>query len=217
MAKIIIVNSGSASAKYALFDNLEQVAFYHYEKTKNGFNLNEVIGDRVSRAMAISKEIYGKSFDNFIEDLKEHKLIYSFDEIKSVVFRVVSPGLFFQEDRLVDSIFIKKVNELKKKSPLHLNHLLNEINAVKNKLPQVKMVAISDSAFYKEKPTWNSIYALPKDLVEKYEIYKYGYHGLSVESVLEKIKEKIKLPENVIVCHLGGGSSVTAIKNGKPI
>ncbi len=217
MAKLIIVNSGSASAKYALFDNLEQVAFYHYEKNKNEFNLNEVIGDRVSRTMSITKDIYNKSFDNFIEDLKVHKLINSFSEIQSVIFRVVSPGKYFQEDRLVDANFIKKVGELRKKSPIHLDHLQNEITEVKKKLPNIKMVAISDSAFYKDKPECNSVYALPKNLAEKYEIYKYGYHGLSVESVLDKVARKIKLPEKIIICHLGGGSSVTAVLNGEPI
>jgi acetate kinase len=133
-----------------------------------------------------------------------------------VGIRVVSPGTYFQEHRKIDSIFMENLEEKKNMSPLHIEPVQQEINEVLDRLPKIPFYAISDSNFHKDKPDYASIYSYPKKISKEMDIYRFGYHGLSVSSIVEKLKEG-GLPEKIIVCHLGGGSSISAVKNGVSI
>jgi len=105
------------------------------------------------------------------------------------------------------------------KVPLHLSSALEEIKNIKALFGEKKPIyGISDSAFHSTIPEYARFYAIPMKDSRKYGLYQFGYHGISVQSVLSRAKETLgKLPEKVIVCHLGGGASVTAVKNGKSI
>jgi acetate kinase len=150
--------------------------------------------------------------------LKIKNIINSPEEISVIGIRIVAPGLFFQKNGLIDKEYIKKLYEAKKKAPLHLEAEIEEIERLRKFFGKnIKMVGISDSAFHTDIPEKSRMYAIPLDIAKKYEIYRYGYHGISLRSIVKKIQLKESLPENIIVCHIGGGVSITAIKDGKSI
>jgi acetate kinase len=219
MDKIIIINSGSMSFKYGLYENYKHVAFYHYENKESEYYLNQKIGNSISRENKIDSQIFNNSFNHFIEQIIKEGFVKDKKEISLVVFRVVAPGTFFTKDSIIDSAFLEKLDEIKKHPTIHVSILQKEIDKVFNILPEVKKIAISDSAFHSNQEDWQKTYSLPQDIVKEYELYRYGYHGLSVESVIEHLKNKTNnsLPEKIVVCHMGGGSSVTAVLKGKSV
>jgi len=146
--------------------------------------------------------------------LDEEKLRNPFDMI---AFRVVAPGNFFREHKIIDEEFLAQLESARVKAPLHIDRLLSEIKFFRTKFSNVKMVAISDSAFHFTLPDYARLYALPIDDAKKFDIEHFGYHGISVSSIVEILKSRGLLQEKIIVCHLGGGSSITALKNGESV
>ncbi len=134
------------------------------------------------------------------------------------VFRIVAPGEFFTEDRVIDQEFVSSLSEISYLSPIHANATIDEIEFIRKKVPNAVMLAISDSKFHKDIPEIAYTYAIPKSIASKHSIRKQGYHGLSIQSCLNKLEVLLpSIPEKVILCHLGGGTSVTAIRRGKSI
>ncbi|MHB0978165.1 MAG: acetate kinase [Minisyncoccota bacterium] len=146
--------------------------------------------------------------------LGEEKLNDQFDVI---AFRVVAPGNFFREHKVIDEEFLTQLESARIKAPLHVERLLSEIKFFRAKFPNVKMVAISDSAFHFTLPDYVRLYSLPINDTKEFDIEHFGYHGISLSSIVEILKSRGLLPEKVIICHLGGGSSITALKNGESI
>jgi acetate kinase len=212
--KTIIVNNGSASKKYALFDGEKEVLSSHYEKTPSSFILTETIGNSDTE-IGIDESIFTESFSDFINKLIEKKLIVNRKEISAVAVRVVAPGLYFQEHHLVDNEYLYNLDNISDLSPLHVKPTQIEISNIKDELSDVRIFAISDSAYHKTMNQSAKLYAFPKKLIEKLGLYRYGYHGISVNSVVDEVKNNYGEFNNIIVCHLGGGSSITAVKNGQ--
>ncbi|MEK6761022.1 MAG: acetate kinase, partial [Nanoarchaeota archaeon] len=134
-------------------------------------------------------------------------------KIDYIAVRIVAPGEYFQKNRIIDGEFMKKIEEAEKIAPLHVRQVISEIHELKKKFPRAKMYGISDSEFHSTIPEKSKVYGIDFSDTKKYGIYRYGYHGISTKSVLKKIPKYKK----IIVCHLGGGSSVTAVLNGKSI
>ncbi|MEI7741930.1 MAG: hypothetical protein WCJ29_05535 [bacterium] len=187
MGKRLIVNLGSTSRKYALFDDSGEVT-------------------RVS----LSKD------ESVV--LKLGKNLQSPDEIEAVVLRIVAPGLYFLKHREIDSEFVHKMNRAAVFSPLHLKSTLREYHELRKIFRSARFFGISDSAFQSTKPEAAFHYGLPREMAHKHELYRYGYHGISCSAVVRQIVEvEERLPQNLIICHLGGGASITAVREGKAI
>ncbi|HMO78817.1 MAG TPA: acetate/propionate family kinase [Candidatus Paceibacterota bacterium] len=216
MKKTIIVNNGSTSKKYAFYNDREYLFFCHYEETPDGFIVNEKFKE-VSKEQKIDKETFHSSFSNFIDKLLEYQLIDSEDDINAIAIRIVAPGIYFQDHKIIDEEYLLKLDDVYNLSPLHLKPVKDELFNIKERLGDIKIVGISDSAFHKNLPEVAKIYAFPKEIVKKNQLYRYGYHGISVNSVYDKFVQKYGNTSKIIICHLGGGSSVTAIKDGKSI
>jgi len=190
--KYIIINLGSSSKKYSIFFNGQPFSMYFEE--------------------ASNKKSYINSAQIFLKELKKLELL---DNITALGFRVVAPRKYFTQHRKIDNFYLKKLKSIAKIDPLHTQNLILELKKWQKLLPSIPFYGISDSAFHNTLPSQAQIYALPKKITEKYEIYRFGYHGISIASVIKKVEKLYKkLPENIIVCHLSGGSSITAIKNG---
>ncbi len=218
MEKIIIINSGSMSKKYALYEGDKKIATFHYEKTEKGFELHEKLGESVARTTKVSDKEYAHAFDHAVNLIVAQKQVVQESDIKAAVFRVVAPGTYFTFDRIIDKEFVKNLEIAHEQTPLHIDKMKAEFDQVHKRLPDVRIVAISDSRFHKTIPEYARIYAIPKKVREEFDIYRFGYHGISIASVVHKIKERVgKIPPRVIVCHLGGGSSITALKNGQSL
>jgi acetate kinase len=190
---ILVINSGSTSIKYKLFSDNE-------EEIKQGDITN--ITNHQTALKKILRDVGG------LQDLK------------AVGHRVVHGGYKFHKPLLINQenfLELEKFNDL---APLHNPFNLAGIKAVMEYLPQIKQVAIFDTSFYANLPEISKLYALPKEISEKYKIYRYGFHGTSHKYAMQESAKLLKTEINkinLISCHLGGGWSITAVKNGQPI
>ena len=134
------------------------------------------------------------------------------DGIKAVGHRVVHGGRVFGDAALIDSGVIDQIGELTSLAPLHTEPALRGIRTAQAGLPGVPHVAVFDSAFHRSIPDEASTYAIPRRWREEWGVRRYGFHGLAVASVADRID----VPR-LVVCHLGGGCSVTAVLDGRSI
>jgi acetate kinase len=212
--KNLIVNTGSASKKYAVYEGIKEIAFVHIEMGDDDFVSNIKIGNNVEKNK-ITKKDWDNSLNYLVDILKNKNILSVKEDITKVGIRVVAPGLSFQKNSFIDDKYLKAMKEAESKAPLHMGMILEEIKKIKKFFgKRIPFVGISDSTFHNQMPDKAKLYAIPLRDAQKYEIYRYGYHGISLESIVNKLKEKGELTENLIVCHIGGGVSITAIKNG---
>lgn len=206
MDKILIVNTGSASKKFALYEGGRELWRVHIEKEDGDFVCAIAEAENLEKT-----KITRKDFDQSVHFLRER-----FAGVPVAGVRVVSPGKYFLENRKIDNGFLKRLEAAQEQAPLHVAPALAVIGQLRKAFPKMKLFAISDSAFYADMPDNAKLYSLPAKVAEKFGVYRYGYHGISVSSIVEKIK---KMPGNIspraVICHLGSGSSVVAVKNGK--
>jgi acetate kinase len=128
--------------------------------------------------------------------------------------RIVAPGTYFNHHRLIDDEYISFLKKSALIAPLHIQNVLLEIERIRKEIPNVPIYGISDSSFHRRLPMYAKRYAIAKKDTEDFDVYRFGYHGLSIISVLRKLP---KMPSRIIVCHLGGGSSISAIKDGTSV
>ena len=153
-------------------------------------------------------EIGSENFESTTEAIK-----VAVKKIDFIAVRIVAPGEYFQKSRIINEEFMKKIQEAEKIAPLHVRQIISEIRELRKNFPRAKMFGISDSEFHSTMPEKSKVYGIDFSDTKKFGIYRYGYHGISAKSILKKIPKYKK----IIVCHLGGGSSITAILNGKSI
>ncbi len=217
--KILVVNTGSTSKKYALFDDEALLADLHFETIEKNNQPAYLVtlkfaGDK--EELEITPEQYQNSLYFLFDVLSARNIVRRKDEIDRVGIRVVAPGLMFQKNSVVDAKYIKALQAAEQKAPLHLGTILAEIAKLKKFFgKQSKIIGVSDSTFHASIPDKARHYAIHLADARKHEIYRYGYHGISMESIVYKLKQEKKLPKRLIVCHLGGGASITAIKDGQ--
>lgn len=222
---ILVINCGSSSLKYQLIDmNGEEVL---------AKGLVERIGIEGSR---IKHDTTGKERVIIEEPMKDHKralelvleaivdekygAIKSMDEIGAVGHRVVHGGEDFSSSTIIDDEVMKAIENNIELAPLHNPPNIMGIEACKELMPEVPMVAVFDTAFHQTIPADNYIYALPYELYEKYKIRRYGFHGTSHKYVSQRAAEilgKDIRDLNIVTAHLGNGSSVTAVEGGKSV
>ena len=212
----LIINNGSASKKYALYKDEELLFNVHYERVVDTYIKTEWLGQD-EKETNIDFELFKTAFVDFIKSSIEKGVIVSEEDINKIGLRVVAPSTYFQDHHFVDDDFMETLDIKKNLSPLHIKPVQEEIYDVLEKMPKVEMYSISDSAFHRDKPSYANIYAYPKNITKDLELYRFGYHGISVSSIVQNLRKSNRLPENLIVCHLGGGSSITAVKNGRSI
>jgi acetate kinase len=217
MKKYLIINTGSVSAKYSLYSETSELFFGHFEVEAGKAIITFYNGGRksIGATKPITDEIFADSLSYFINEAIQEGIISSKEDVTSVGVRVVAPGTYFQSDHGVDESFIKNITEQKEEAPLHVTVTLKEIEELKKILPGTPVIGVSDSAFHRDAPESSRLYAIPKKVAADFDVYHFGYHGISVGSIVNKVSKEKGLPSKVIVCHLGGGSSVTAVKDGK--
>ncbi|AJF62069.1 TPA: acetate/propionate family kinase [Candidatus Woesearchaeota archaeon] len=210
--KTLIVNIGSTSKKYALYSDKELIRITLNIDLDCGYKAN----GKVSKLKAGRKE-YNDSAKYVLNLLMKKELIASKKEIEKIAVRVVSPGNFFQKNRPINREYITKLEESRSMAPLHIEPVLGELKKILKEFRGARIIAVSDSAFHYTLGSAAKYYAIPKKYSDLFGIYRYGYHGISASSVIRHLKSSSKLPERIIICHLGGGCSITAVKNGKSI
>ena len=149
---------------------------------------------------------------------KENGVISSLDEIGAVGHRIVHGGESFSSATIIDEKVIKAIEECNDLAPLHNPANLIGIRSCQKIMPNVPMVAVFDTAFHQTMPKKAYLYGIPYEYYEKYKVRRYGFHGTSHEFVSKRAAEFLGRDINdlkVIVCHLGNGASISAVKNGK--
>ncbi len=220
--KILVINSGSSSIKFQIFD------MKIVKSILNG--IIERIGEKVGHIefiynnKKISKEDIVKDHSEGVllleKILQENEILKSFDEIKAVGHRVVHGGEYFHESAMINNDVIKKIEELSFLAPLHNPINLLGIKTILKEHPFLKQVAVFDTVFHQTLSKKAYIYALPYEYYKKEKIRRYGFHGIShcfVSKEAAKIIGKDENKTNLITIHLGNGASICAIKNGKSI
>lgn len=221
--KVLVVNCGSSSIKYQLFEMNDESVLAKGLVERIGLEgsvlTHEPTGQKKVVINAnISNHTIGISL--VLEALVDanHGVISSMKEIDAIGHRGVHGGEKFSESVLVTPDVIKAIEECIEMAPLHNPPNISGIDACSELMPGVPQVAVFDTAFHQTMPKKAYIYALPYDAYEKYGIRRYGFHGTSHKYVSERVAELMGRNDlKIITCHLGNGSSVAAIQNGECI
>lgn len=223
--KILVLNCGSSSIKYKLFNLEKEKVLVNGIIEKIGLKHSQLKHERHgSEKLKISIDI--KDHQAGIEKIlallidKEYGCLLNLNEIKAVGHRVVHGGEEFNSSVLITDEVINKMEECIDLAPLHNPPNLTGINEIKTLLPNIPQVGVFDTAFHQEMPDYAFMYALPYELYEKLGIRRYGFHGTSHRYVSKRACELLNVDykqQKIISCHLGNGASITAIKNGKSI
>jgi acetate kinase len=223
--KILVLNCGSSSIKYQLFDMASGsvLAKGIVEKIglKGSFLKNERFdGDKVKLEGEILDHQTGIEYLLGMMVSKKRGVIKSLNEIDAVGHRLVHGAERFQGSCYLDDETIKGVEDCSSLAPLHNPANLKGIYAMKTVLPNVPQVGVFDTSFHQTMPDYSFMYALPYSLYKKYGIRRYGFHGTSHSYVSKRACEVLKKEYSslkIITCHLGNGASITAIKDGKSL
>ncbi|MDP3989330.1 MAG: hypothetical protein Q8P93_03795 [bacterium] len=209
----LIVNSGSASKKYALAKDGAVIALGHLEHMPRGFMFTiSVLGKERQQDIAPDRRAFAPLI--FIETCIRQGLISSIEEVQAIVFRIVAPGTHFQSHRELSPGTLERLKALEVLSPAHIRATLEDIEDVSKQFPGRRLLSASDSAFHSTIPSIAREYALDPEFAATYDIYRNGYHGLSTASIVSKLRNRGAVPERLIVIHVGGGISVTAVEKG---
>ncbi|MCF8346063.1 MAG: acetate kinase [Bacteroidales bacterium] len=223
---ILVLNCGSSSVKYQLFEmNDESSVIAKGIVERIGFNdaivqYKPTGKEKVREEMGIPDHTVAinKIFQLLTD--KENGVIKDVKEIKAVGHRVVQGGESYKESVLITKDVIKDVEDNIELAPLHNPANLKGIMSVENLLPGIPQVAVFDTSFHQTMPEYAYMYAIPREFYTKYKIRKYGYHGTShkyVSRAASKVIGKDTRDLKMITCHLGNGASVAAIEYGKSI
>lgn len=216
--KFLCVNAGSSSLKFQLFEMPEEKVLIsgYIEKIglEDSFWTTKVNGEKIKGAKYLKD--HTEAVQVLIDELLEHEAVKSLDEIKGVGHRVLHGGEKYSDSVIITDEVIQDIKDLTKLGPLHHPGNLAGIEAMKQALPDVPMVAVYDTAFHQTMPKENYIYPVPYEWYLKYGVRKYGFHGTSHKYITTVMKEKLKKENvNLIICHIGSGASISAVKDGK--
>lgn len=187
MKKILTINPGSTSTKFKVYN---------------------------AKGDVLSEETF-----TLKQEKKQLKFLNNITNLEKIAIRVVHGGDIYQTSKITKEIK-NKIFEYIDFAPIHNKRTLDVIESIEKIFPQKTLYACFDTAFHTTIPLEHFTYPISKKISKKYNIKKYGFHGLALQSSLEKFKEKrkkqgLKIPKNIIFAHLGGGASITAVKNGK--
>jgi len=222
--KILVVNSGSSSLKYVLFDmeGEEPIARGIVEKIGEGDSVlkHKARGEESEKPVVAAD--HEAAFKVMLDALLHETsgVIKGLGEVDAVGHRVVHGGEMFTESTLVTREVEEAIEKYSTLAPLHNPANLLGIRAARRFFPGVPHVAVFDTAFHQTMPRVAYLYALPRELYEKYRVRRYGFHGTSHKFVSMKAAKILGVPYerfNCITAHLGNGCSLTAVREGKSV
>lgn len=218
--KILSINAGSSSLKFTLFDFPEKKELMsgNFEKigVGNSFYKIKVNGEKIERS--IDMKDHSDAVKLLMDELLANKVIDNLEDIDGIGHRIVQGADRYNKSVLIDEKVIADIDELSSLAPLHNPAHIIGINAFKEVLPNVPMVAVFDTAYHQTIEEVNFLYPVPYDWYKNYNVRKYGAHGTSHRYVNLEISKQLGRDDlKVISCHIGNGSSITAIDKGTVI
>ena len=221
---VLVVNAGSSSLKFMLFDmeaekmlakgQVERIGIDNplFTFTTGDYSEKQTVCEAPNHTAAI------KLVCNALIDPAKGGCLKSFADIDAVGHRMVHGGELYSGSVLLTPEVLEAFEKLSPLAPLHNPACLQGVQGCQNVLADVPHVGVFDTAFHQTMPAESYLYALPKEVYEKYGVRKYGFHGTSHKFVTHRMAEVLGKPldeMNIITCHLGNGSSITAVKGGK--
>ncbi len=218
--KILSVNAGSSSLKFSLIKLPEEfeIASGLFERISLDNSFYKIKFNDINIKEEAKITNHEKAINILIEELLENKVINSLEEIEGIGHRVVHGGEKYIKSVIIDDDVIKGIEDCSELAPLHNPANLTGIKAFLKHLPNVTNVAVFDTAFHQTMKQDIYLYPIPYDLYTNYGIRKYGFHGTSHKYINQYISKYLKKDNlKVISCHLGNGSSITAIDSGQVV
>lgn len=223
--KILVLNCGSSSIKYKLYDMADESVLAQGGVERIGLDeafikvtLENGEKKQIMADLPTHKEGVALVFKCLLDD--EIGAIKSLDEIDAVGHRIVQGGDLFEKSCIVTPEVEQGIESLVDLAPVHNAGHLRGIRAVDALMPNVPQVTVFDNAFHSTMPDYAYLYAIPYELYQKYHVRRYGFHGTSHRYVSKRACEFLGLDYDntkVITCHIGNGASIAAVKNGKVI
>ncbi len=222
--KILVINAGSSSLKYQLIDMETEAVLAKGTCERIGISGGKLTHKAGSKTVEIEKELpnHTEAIALVLKQLvdKETGVISSMDEIDAVGHRVVASGEAFTKTTLVTDEVMKTMDEIAELAPLHNPAAILGINACRAVMPEKQMALVFDTSFHATMPDYAHLYAVDYEDYKAYKVRRYGAHGTSHKFVSGEAARYLKRdPEElkIITCHLGNGSSISAVKGGKCI
>lgn len=222
--KILVINAGSSSIKYQLIDMETETLLAKGQADRIGIeggNFKQKVEGKPDYKLDIQMANHAEAVKLVLDTLtsKENGVIKSLSEISAVGHRVLHGGEKFSGSVIIDESVIAAIEECCELGPLHNPHNLTGIRACEKMMPGVPQVAVFDTGFHQTMPDYAYLYALPYEYYEKYHIRRYGFHGTSHRYVSMRAAEMLGRDPakglKIVTCHLGNGSSIAAVKDGK--
>lgn len=222
MKKILVLNCGSSSIKYALYnmENRSVLTSGGIEKIglPDSFLKLKYNGEKVQIDRPIKEHTEGVQFIFEVLTQGQYAVLNSLDELEAVGHRMVHGGEKFNKSVVLTPEVMKEFAACNDLAPLHNPANIKGVNAVSSLLPNIPQVGVFDTAFHQTMPDYAYMYALPYEMYEKYGVRRYGFHGTSHRYVSQRVCEFLGVnPEGkkIITCHIGNGASIAAVKDGK--
>lgn len=221
---ILVVNAGSSSLKFMLFDMEAEKMLAKGLVERIGIDnplFNFTAGDYSEKAVPCEAPDHAAAVKlacDALTDPAKGGCLKSFSDIDAVGHRMVHGGEAYSGSVLLTPEVLDVFRQLSPLAPLHNPACLQGVEGCQKVLPDVPHVGVFDTAFHQTMPEESYLYALPKEIYKKYGVRKYGFHGTSHKFVTLRMAEVLGKPldeMNIITCHLGNGSSITAVKGGK--
>ena len=222
MKKILVLNCGSSSIKYALYDMTDQSVITSGGIEKIGlpdsFITVKLNGEKHKMAKPIAEHTAGVQWIFDVLTTGDYAVLKSLEELDAVGHRMVHGGEKFNKSVLLTPEVMEAFAACNDLAPLHNPANIKGVNAVTAILPNLPQVGVFDTAFHQTMPDYAYMYALPYELYSKYGVRRYGFHGTSHRYVSQRVCEFLGVkPEGkrIITCHIGNGASIAAVKDGK--
>ena len=223
--KILVINCGSSSLKYQVLDMTNESLLCKGLVERIGMEGSVITHEKTGCdkfQLIVPMEDHKDAISHVLMAIQDadHGVVKDMSEIGAVGHRVVHAGEKFAHSVLIDDAVIKALEECIELAPLHNPPNLLGIAACQELMPDTPMVGVFDTAFHQTMPPESYIYALPYEYYEKYGVRRYGFHGTSHSFVSKRLAELIGRDikdTKLIVCHLGNGSSITAVDGGKSV
>ena len=221
--KILVLNCGSSSIKYALYnmDGHSVITSGGIEKIglPDSFITVKLHGEKHKMTRPVPEHTVGVQWIFEVLTRGEYAVLDSLDELDAVGHRMVHGGERFNKSVLLTPEVMEAFAACNDLAPLHNPANIKGVNAVKALLPNIPQVGVFDTAFHQTMPDFAFMYALPYDLYKQYGVRRYGFHGTSHRYVSQRVCEFLGLKsaegKKIITCHIGNGASVAAVKDGK--
>ncbi|ADQ14980.1 acetate/propionate family kinase [Halanaerobium hydrogeniformans] len=223
--KILVINSGSSSIKYQLFNMEDESVLAKGVVERIGIDDSFISYENGNgQEITIEKDIsdHKEGIRLLIDTLlnEDYGVLNDMDDVEAVGHRVVHGAEEFSGSVLIDDKLVKTMEDVADLAPLHNPPNIMGIKVCQELMPDKPQVGVFDTAFHQTMPEKAYIYALPYEFYKKYGVRRYGFHGTSHGYVSKRAAELLDKPYSelkIITCHLGNGASVAAVKNGKSV